>query len=90
MTKTQYSICLSNSEVRIKSLQDKVAELEKERDIRDLEQQAKGIELLIREDTSVGRLHNGDKRSFIFCQDAKIRAFELLGKAKALKGKDND
>jgi ribosomal protein L22 len=53
--------------------------------IHNLKQQAKGIELLIREETSVGRLHNGDKRSFIFCQDAKIRALELLGKVKALK-----
>jgi hypothetical protein len=53
--------------------------------IHNLKQEAKGIELLIREETSVGRLHNGDKRSFIFCQDAKIRALELLGKAKSLK-----
>ena len=30
MTKTQYSIFLSNAEVRIKDLQDKIAELEKE------------------------------------------------------------
>jgi hypothetical protein len=53
--------------------------------IHNLKQEAKGIEILIREETSVGRLHNGDKRSFIFCQDAKIRALELLGKAKSLK-----
>jgi len=30
MTKTQYSICLSNAEFKIKDLQDKIAELEKE------------------------------------------------------------
>jgi hypothetical protein len=50
-----------------------------------LEQQAKGVEDLNRDETSVGRLHNGDKRSFIFSQDAWLRALELRNQAKALK-----
>jgi hypothetical protein len=53
--------------------------------IRDLEQQARGIEDLILEETSVGRLHSGDKRSFIFCQDAKNRILNLQNYVKALK-----
>jgi hypothetical protein len=51
----------------------------------NLEQQAKGVEDLNRDETSVGRLHNGDKRSFIFSQDAWLRAFDLRNQAKALK-----
>jgi hypothetical protein len=57
--------------------------------IRDLEQQARGIEDLILEETSVGRLHSGDKRSFIFCQNAKIRILNLQNYAKALKDQGN-
>ena len=61
----------------------------KEQSIRDLEQQAKGIKDLNNNQTSVGRMHNGGKRSFIFSQDAGHKELSLRNQALALKEQDN-
>ena len=75
------NIVTDNSKV-IAGLEAKIAELEKEQAIRDLEQQASGIEVAVR--------INLKSYSDPYVVKLMDRAVELRSQAKALKEKDDE